>query len=339
MRKGKNDSKDVYLKLKKAYHRIIIPLHIPDQKEYYAQSYEIFEMCLASIHKTTINTVAISVICNNCSKEVNNRVFNLFHNGQIDEFIVVHEGIGKINAILKSLRCSQERLITITDADVLFLNGWEKEVIQTFEAFPKAGVVSPVPIFRRHNNLTHNIWFDYLLSKKLRFTKVKNPEAMTRFANSIGWPWLDEKYKDLILTLSGKNNKKAVVGSPHFVGTYKREVFLALPSDNSNFQLGGDSELKYTDEPVVKCGGYRLATERNYGYHMGNTLEDWVLDEYKKLEFEPKRELQPNLKILNPSWIDYTLKSKLFQKLFTFRPILIAFLRLKGVPKNKIKHF
>jgi hypothetical protein len=339
MRKGKNDSKDAYLKLKKAYHRIIIPLHIPDEKEYYAQSYQIFEMCLASIHKTTVNDVVISVICNACSAEVLERVFKLYNDGELDEFIVVREGIGKINALLKSLRTAEERLITITDADVLFLNGWEEEVIHTFEAFPKAGVVSPVPIFRRHNNLTHNIWVDFLFSKKLRFTKVKNPEAMTRFANSIGWPWLDEKYKDIILTLSGRNNTKAVVGSPHFVGTYKREVFVALPNENSNFQLGGDSELKYTDEPVVKCGGYRLATEDNYGYHIGNTLEDWVLEEYKQLKFESKRELQPNLKILTPSKISYTLKSRLFQKLVTFRPILIAFLRLKGVPKNKLKHF
>jgi hypothetical protein len=339
MRKGENDSKDVYLNLKKAYHRIIIPLYIPFEDEYYKQSYQIFEMCLDSIHKTTVNGVVISVICNACSKKVNERVFELFNERKIDECIVVHEGIGKVNALLKSLRTAEERLITITDADVLFLNGWEEEVIKVFENFPKAGVVSPVPIFRRHNNLTYNIWFDYLFSRKLRFTKVKNPEGLIRFANSIGWPWLDEKYKDIILTVSGKDNLRAVVGSPHFVATYKSEVFATLPSENSIFQLGGDSEVKYTDEPVIKCDGYRLATEDNYGYHLGNAIEDWMLEEYAKLKLEVKRELEPTLKDLKPSRVRYYVKSIIFRKLMTFQPLLIVFFKNKGVPKEKMKQF
>ena len=339
MRKGENTSKDVFLERKESFHRIIIPLYIPHEKEYYKQSYQIFEMCLDSIHKTTVNNVEISVICNACSSEVNERVFNLFNRGRIDEFIVVREGIGKINALLKALRTSEERLITITDADVLFLNGWEEAVINVFEAFPKAGVVSPVPIFRKHNNLTYNIWFDYLFSKKLRFTEVKNPEALTRFANSIGWPWLDEKYKDIILTLSGSNNIRAVVGSPHFVATYKKEIFQTLPKENSNFQLGGNSELKYTDEPVIKCDGYRLATEDNYGYHLGNVIEEWMLEAYEKLRPQTKKKSEPSLKKLQPSWINYALKSRLFRKLITYPIMLKGFLKNKGLPKGKLKHY
>jgi hypothetical protein len=37
---------------------------------------------------------------------------------------------------------------------VLFVNGWEQAVLNVFEAFPKAGSVSPVPVFRTHFQLT-----------------------------------------------------------------------------------------------------------------------------------------------------------------------------------------
>jgi hypothetical protein len=53
--------------------------------------------------------------------------------------IIEKDLIGKINSILKVLRTAEERLITITDADVLFVNGWEQAVLNVFEAFPKAG--------------------------------------------------------------------------------------------------------------------------------------------------------------------------------------------------------
>ena len=62
-----------------------------------------------------------------------------------------------------------------------------KSVVNVFE-HSKSGAVCPVPVFRKHLNLTSNIWLRYIFSKKLYFRPVKNPEALTRFANSIGWP-------------------------------------------------------------------------------------------------------------------------------------------------------
>jgi len=339
MRNSKNPAKEKRITNIRSFHRVIIPLYIPNELDYYKDAWEIFKYCLLSLSSTSISTLVISVISNGCCNSVNKKLYDYYERGLLDELIIEKQNIGKINSVLKSIRTANERLITVTDADVLFLNGWEEAVINVFEEFPKAGVVSPVPIFRRHNSLTYNIWYDYLFSKKLRFTKVKNPEALTRFAKSIGWTFLDEKYKDIILTLSGKNNNRAVVGSPHFVATYKREVFEALPKNNSNYKLGGESELKYTDEPVIKCDGYRLATEDNYCFHLGNTLEDWMLEEHAKIKYEEKRDLQPDLKKLSLSPISYLIKSKIFRKIISVRPLLILFLKRKGISKNKIKHF
>ena len=231
-------------------------------------------------------------------------------------------------------------MVTISDADVLFCNGWENAVVAVFEAFPKAGSVSPVPVFRTHFRLTSNIWMRYLFSSKLSFRPVENPEALTRFANSIGWPRLDIKYKDVIGTLIANNGTIAVLGCSHFVVTYKREVFDELPKGNSVFQLGGDSEQLYTDEPVLKKGGYRLATNDNYAYHLGNHLENWMEEAFDEL-YEARKVIKKynTLPKLKKSSVMYYLGQNFFKKIITIKPFKKIILKQKGLTTNQIKNF
>ncbi len=340
MRKGENISKDKLVDIKPCSHRVIMPLYIPDETGYYKESFEVFEMCLFSILKTAISPIKVSVISGGSSPSVHAKLIKLYKAKHIDELILERDNIGKINCMLKALKTATERLITITDSDVLFLNNWENEVLNVFKAFPKAGMVCPVPVFRTHLRLTSNIWIRYLFSNKLKFTSVKNPKAMTRFANSIGWPWLDTKYKDVIATLKGKNNTVAVVGASHFVGTYKREVFNKLPSKNSIYVLGGDSEFKYNDEPVLKMGGFRLSTNDNYAYHMGNTLEPWMEEVYVNLSTQSKVYQDfKDLKVLKSNEIDYFISEKIFKKLFTIKRFKEWIFRKKGLNAEQIKNY
>lgn len=338
MRKGINIAKNALLNKEVCNHRIIIPLYIPDESGYYKDSFRIFEMCLTSLLKTVQQKVKISVISNGCCKEVNEKLFRLHTNKLIDELIIELENIGKINSILKALRTAEERLITITDADVLFLNGWESEVIKVFKTFPKAGMVSPVPVFRTHFRYTSNIWMSYLFSEKLKFRNVKNPEAITRFANSLGWTVLHDKLKDTILTLK-KENTTAVVGNSHFVGTYKREIFNAIPATNTVYKLGGSSEKLYTDLPVLRYGGFRLATYNNYAYHMGNALEPWIIEQYEGLKDELKKiDSLDSLPLLNKDFLSYTF-SILFSKLFHLKIIKKYLLKHKGLNISQLNNF
>ena len=340
MRKGENISKDQLISRKNCSHRVIIPLYVPNEKDYYKDSFRIFEMCLRSAIKTAISPLKVSVISDACIQNVNKKLVDLKEEGLIDELIIESENLGKINSILRAIRNAQERLITISDADVLFLNDWEKAIIEVFEAFPNAGAVSPVPVFRTQFKLTSNIWMKYLYSKKLGFSPVKNPEALTRFAKSIGWSRLDSGWKDVIATLKSKNGHIAVIGSSHFVATYKREVFQDLPLEDSNFKLGGNSEYLYTDLPVVKYGGYRLATYENYAYHMGNTLEDWIKENYSKLLEEPKVFNNfENLKVLKRRKIKYFISEKIVDKIMKIQKVKKYLLNLKGLNKAQVKHY
>lgn len=340
MRKGKNTAKDVLIAPSDSSHRLIIPLYIPNEEDYYKDAYQIFEYCLFSAIKTSITKLKVSVVSNQSCDSVNDRLYALQKKGFIDELIIEKETIGKVNSILKALRTAEEPLITIADADVLFCNGWEEAVVAVFEAFPKAGAVSPVPVFRKHFHLTANIWLRHLFSKKLYFRAVKNTEALTRFANSIGWPWLDEKWKDTIGTLQTKNGTIAVLGCPHFVATYKREVFHELPKENSKYKLGGDSEFLYTDEPVLKMGGYRLSTYDNYAYHLGNHMEPWMNELYDDVtEVSKKENNYSQLPVLKRNKLEYLFSEYLFKKILYFKPIKRILLKSKGLTKEQINNF
>lgn len=338
MRLGNNSAKDGKIITKnKSQHRVIIPLYIPYEFDYYKDSYKIFELCLFSIIKTSSSILNISVISNGCCKEVNAKLLILYEQELIQELIVESEAIGKINSVLKALRTAEERLITITDADVLFDNNWEYRVLEVFKAFPKVGSVSPVPVFRTHFRLTSNIWFDNLFSSQLKFRSVKDPESMVLFANSIGWPWLDIKYKDVIATLKSKEDIIAVLGSSHFVCTYKREVFSKIPKNNSIYKLGGDSEYLYTDLPALKMGGYRLATYGNYAFHLGNVLEDWMTQKFSNLKTEIKAPTSiDQLKMLKFRPFYYYFTEKLFRKIFRIPFICKFILKRKGLSNKQL---
>lgn len=340
MRKGENLSKDVILPKMDSNHRVIIPLYIPNEEDYYKDSFTIFTYCLNSIRKTSFTKIKVSVIGDGCCDSVNEKLFQLQKDSLIDELIIEKDNIGKINSILKALRTAQERLITITDADVLFDNNWENEVLNVFKAFPQAGAVCPVPVFRKQLNLTANIWFKYFWSKKMFFRLVKNPDAMEKFAQSLGWFSLEDRFKDLICTLKAKNGTIAVLGCSHFAATYKREVFEAIPQINSPYKLGGNSEFLYLDVPVVKMGGYRLATNDNFAFHLGNHLEPWMVEKFNNLTESTKSvDENFNLKKLTKSPINYWITEKVFKKLFYNKQFYNFALKKKGISKEKLKTF
>lgn len=340
MRVGKNISKEKIIDIKVVSHRVIIPLYIPSEAHYYEDAFNIFEMCLSSILKTSLSPLKVSVISNGSCKTVNNKLYDLFISGKIDELIIEAEPIGKINSILKALRTAEERLITITDADVLFLNNWENKIIEVFQAFPRAGMVSPVPMYRTQYRHTSNIWFDFLFSNRLKFTPVKNPEALEMFAKSVGWSCLSDKLKDVIATIQSKNGVIASIGNSHFVGTYKREVFAKLPQINSKYKLGGTSEALYLDTPVLKMGGYRLATNDNFAYHMGNKKEPWMVKEFNRLESEDKFfDEFSKLKELKGGKLVYFIKVKLFKKILYHKPFKKYIFKKKGLNKTQVNTF
>lgn len=340
MRKGNNPQKEMVSELQNLSHRIIMPLYIPNLEGYYKHSFTVFKISLQSLLKTTNSQTAITIVNNGSCKEVVNYLNEVFNKNRIDE--VIHtQKVGKLNSILKAIRASEEPYLTITDADVLFKENWLQETLKIFKTFKKVGTVGIVPQFKLYESLSHNVIFDNLFNKKMKFTAVKEPDALKKFYKSINWK--DDYNKDYLkynLTLE-KQNVRTLVGCGHFVGTYKRVLF-----DNdlpfTNYLLGGTSETLYLDLPPSKKNMWKLTTEHNYAFHMGNTLEGWMKD-YENEILNPLKttfdfpKTSQNFK--KDTKFSYLIKQRIFSRIFSKKWFKKVFYKAKGLPINVLKKY
>lgn len=337
MRIGFNPNKDKVLPTSEYFHQVIVPVYIPHQNDYFKDSFPILQLCLESLFKTCHAKTYITIVNNGSGAEVVNYLNQLLQKGKIQE--VIHTtAIGKLNAILKGLTGHQFPLITVADADVLFLNGWQKATCQVFEAFPKAGVVSPVPNSKllRHN--TANVIGSTLFSKGTAFFSVTAKEAMIAFAKSIGNESLYKSVhleKQLAIT---KETTTALIGAGHFVATYKGVSFDVLKQRFSKYSLGGDSEQLLLDKPATDLGFWRLSTQNNYAYHLGNVKEDWMQDEFDKLTsdsfiFESTVDNKVYSGLVNVFFM------KFFSRLIFRKPFWQLYLRYKGLTSEEANQY
>lgn len=334
MRIGYNPNKDKLLSKSDFNHQVIIPIYIPNQEGYFKDSFQILKLCLESLFKTSHSKTYFTAVNNGSCLEIRNYLNQLLLENKIHE--VIHtSAIGKLNAILKGLSGNQFELITITDADVLFLNHWQKASYEVFNNFPKAGAICAAPSSKVLKQSTANLLVANMFSAKLKFTEVLNPKAMQMFAESIGSPkFYTKTHLQKYLTISNKNIK-AVVGAGHFMTTYRGEAFNQLKSRFSAFALGGTSETILLDKPINDLGYWRLSTADNYIYHLGNVMENWMLPEFESIK--KNNTLQENVKLQdakkNSKISIFT--NKIIFSILSRKPIWKWFLKHKGLTKEE----
>jgi hypothetical protein len=338
MRIGYNPNKDKLLPKSDYNHQVIIPVYIPNQEGYFKDSFQILQYCLESLFKTSHSKTYFTIVNNGSCLEIINYLNQLKVDNKIHE--VIHTtAIGKLNAILKGLSGHQFPLITITDADVLFLKNWQKATYDIFENFPKAGAICAAPSSKVLKQSSSNLIVSNLFSPKLKFTEVLNPNAMQMFAESIGSPeFYSKTHLEKYLTLSNKN-LKAVVGAGHFMTTYRGEAFNHLKSRFSAFALGGKSETMLLDEPINDLGYWRLSTTDNFVYHLGNVIENWMLPKFE--EIKKSNTLEENFKLQDvkktrKSWI---YANKIIFSILSRKPIWKLFLKHKGLTKEEANKY
>ncbi len=335
MRIGQNPRKSTSTVTTDFYHQIVVPVYIPNLENYYAETLQILKICLKSLIASSHSKTFITIVNNGSCQEVSRYLDQLFTEGQIQELIHT-ANIGKVNAVFKGLTGHSFPLVTISDGDVFFLNGWQKATYAIFEAMPQAGAVCTTPISRNIKYLTSNIFFDCFLSKALRFTDVKDPEAMQQFTASIGKDkFLRQSHLEKYLTIT-KNGVRAVVGAGHYVCTYRGDIF-----SNNCFSFSATSMGKAVnrniDQPVVKKNYWRLSTERNFTHHMGNTLENWMHEISVKETAEKLP--QPKFKKRYATLVGYWIKTSFFSQIIYIPFVLRKFLWYKGLPRKVANHY
>ncbi|NMH86347.1 glycosyltransferase family A protein [Flavivirga algicola] len=335
MRIGTNPEKLQNILEIDSYHRVVIPVYIPNLTEdYFKDALKIFKLCFESLQKTIHSKTRISIINNGCCDEVLNyltKIYNVHEN--VDQLLNSKINLGKVNALYSAIKSNLEPLITITDSDVMFLPEWQQKVENILEAFPESGMVSPVPssIAYKGEFLYSTIY--YALTKgKLQFTNVKHPDGLEKFEKSIGRQLYNQTHKEKYLTVTSKK-EKAVLGCGHFVATFKADVFNHAPKENCKLKIVGGSENNYLDKPNDKGGFLRLATHGNYAYHLGNIFEPWMEDKMNEINKEThSNELLNTLPISKPyNKFQYTI-GKTWHIIF-FKKLKSFYFGIKGVKK------
>ena len=338
MRVGKNPQLNKPLQSSDYFHQVIMPVYIPGNEGYFKDSFNVLKISIDSVLKTSHSKTFISIVNNGSSSEVENYLDDLYQNGKIQELIHT-TNIGKGNAINKAYVGQSFPLVTFTDADVLFLNNWQKAVYDIYESFPKAGAVCTTPNSRTLKQLTANIFFDNFFSKSLRFSVVKNSQAMVDFVESVGNPWeLRPIHLEKCLTVN-HNNVSAIVGAGHYVCTYRRD---ALPQQGfrNATKLMGKQLMSNIDISIVKNGYWRLSTVDNLTYHMGNVTEKWMQDKLNDLIQENNEIVQPKLKDFKTASLLNSFKINIFGTLLFSRHFFWKnFLRFKGLKKEEAKYY
>lgn len=284
MRIGVNPEKDKSI-VSDVYHRIIIPVYVPHLKDYFEHGLEFTKLCIESVNKTRHNKSLLSVVNNASCEEVTAYLQQLYQEGKIDQLVHYKRNVGKIDAMMQIAKTAREPLITLSDGDVLFKDGWIQNTEQVFSVFPEAGMVSPVPHGTMYSHYTVNTIYDGFFKGKLKFQSICNADDMLRFAKSIDRA--NTMYKKAIrlkyqLTVR-RDDLSAVVGCGHFVATMRREVFDHAPKAQSNLAYSSKADKDYIDLPNEQAGLWRLATTTNCAYHIGNNPQEWMRQKFNEI--------------------------------------------------------
>lgn len=284
MRIGENPNKNILKEIvSESYHRVVLPVYIPNlSDDYFKNSFNVLKICVNSILISLHDKSRLSVVNNGCCKEVLEFLEEKYQShSKFDQIFNSKINLGKINAVMSVVKSCQEKLITVSDADVLFKVGWQQGVELIFKDIPEAGMVSPVPHSKGFINFGYSNSYYSFFRGKVYFDNLIDPEGLKKFEDSLQRNILSEiHYKKYLVIDNGK--RKAVFGCGHFVATYRRETFFRTPNRPSTDYLSTKSDNDYLDLPNEKSGYLRLATLENYAYHLGNYYESWMDDEFHR---------------------------------------------------------
>jgi hypothetical protein len=279
MRIGVNPEKEKFKELEYKQNRIIIPVYIPYSKEeYFNNLFSVFKVSINSLINTTDSKQTnITIINNNCKKEVTEFIDNLLKEKSIDKHVKFVSNYGKIYTILSEAKASYEQLITIADADVFYYSGWLENTIEVFNNFKRVGVVAPLPMPQLAFYANSSLFFNQIF--KIKKDKIIQDEDLQLFEKSINSKISIKKnnwYKNQLFL--EKNEKQVCVGAGHFIATYRKDVLDKIKVERPLYVFEDGAETQHLDNPIDKLGYYRLSTVKSFVYHLGNTIPKWVED-------------------------------------------------------------
>jgi glycosyltransferase involved in cell wall biosynthesis len=323
MRTGKNPAKDGL----PAYtpHRLGVALivYIPFTEGYFENSLEIFRYQLDSLRATTGEPFDLLVFDNGSCPQAVSAMQEMYDQHQIDWLILSAHNIGKAGAWNWIFASMPNELICYADSDVLFRPGWLEASLQVLQAFPMAGMIGAQPNFydvmvgegTAHLALQENDTYtfgDYWPAKETIdeycFGIGASEELAAQF-HSIPLPAITEQQLEV----------KAIIGASHMQFLIPREVsrqVVPLPSTKGLLR----KETMSIDYKIDELGYLHLSTPESYVFHMGNTINERLIEEVEHIIASPEISAPARQKSAKPStvqrWLTSLAKHPRFNRLF-----------------------
>ena len=240
---------------------------IPSLTGFYAQSLDVLALHLASLKKTLPEGERL-VWDNGSCPEVVQFLEEQFHEGHIDYLFLSLHNLGKAGVLNWILASMPHRYIVFSDGDILFLDGWWEATLKIFQAFPKAGMVSPAPAFfdvRRGESRTAAMLTQagFQIASEI----PENREVQLYYRG------LGQEIPETLPVLpfvKAPDGTTACAQSGHHVFVMPQEVAHLVPPVPVERALAPRS-VRFLHEKVEQLGYWQLSTSRSFVYHLGNT--------------------------------------------------------------------
>jgi glycosyltransferase involved in cell wall biosynthesis len=255
--------------------------YIPNLTGYFEENLHIVKLEIASLRHNTQQKFDLYLFDNGSCPEVQCELIKLNQNGVIDFLTLSHHNIGKFGAMNCLIASMPNEWIVYTDSDFYFRMGWLQASMDLAEAFPTSGMITAQPNF--FDQLDGKSTALESLNKKSYSLEQRKLDrtVVEDYCHGIGATGeLRQKYLDLESVLVKANNIEAVFGATtaQFLG--QREKFLKVFPLPHEYLIAREEDNELSRK-VDALGWLELSTLTPYVVHMGNHLDESILQEAK----------------------------------------------------------
>jgi len=272
MRVGQNPIKSVEKIEPPAQVTVAVISFIPFPSGYYAEGLEILKLCLDSLRANTTGAYDLLVFDNGSCLEVREYLLAEQAKKGIAYLLLSERNIGKPAAWNAAFAAAPGEFVAYADGDVYFHPGWLSASLETLKDFPKAGMVTAMPMLTPEKYSSATVSW----ARKQRGIKVERGvllpwEDFWRHARSLGDSEEQARTfytqnQSVRLTYKGK---RYFAGAAHFQFTARKSALRAVLPIPAERPMG---RVRLLDEAMNAAGFLRLCTEDWHVQHLGNVL-------------------------------------------------------------------
>jgi glycosyltransferase involved in cell wall biosynthesis len=272
MRVGQNPAKAIEEVEQPAEVTVAVVVYIPFLSGYYSESLDVLKLCLQSIWNNTLVEYDLMVFDNASCSEVREYLLSAHQRGRIQYLTLSDKNIGKAGAWNHIFGSAPGKYIAYADSDVYHFHGWLAPQLDTLKIFPKAGMVTGLPMLTPAVFSTATIsWAEKNPDVEMERGRFLAWKDFWRHAQSLGGDEekarsFYEENEDICILHA---DKRYYVGASHFQFVSKKEVLTSVLPIPSERPMG---QVRLLDIAINEKGFLRLCTEQWYNQHMGNTV-------------------------------------------------------------------